>query len=136
MIPASEYKLEDLHQATSLLSQDSLVYPLSLAENIGLGYPDYVDDKEMVEEAAMQGGALDFTKKLSGGMDTVLDPSVDTFQINLCGNRTHPLCKEMQEIDKKMDISGGEKQRVVAYVFCCLLSIHNLIIYTLFFRSH
>jgi ABC-type multidrug transport system fused ATPase/permease subunit len=35
---ASDYRINDLHQATVILSQDSKLYPLSIAENIGPGF--------------------------------------------------------------------------------------------------
>lgn len=122
-LPSSDYKIDDLHQATALLSQDSTIYPLSLAENIGLGCEEYAGDMDMVTEAAKQGGALQFMGKFKEGMQTMLDPSIDTFQINLYGNHSHPLYKEMQKITKEIDISGGEKQRVVAYVPLLFLSV-------------
>lgn len=115
-LPSSQYNLEDLHGATSLLSQESLIYPLSLAENIGLGYPEHASDLEMVREAARQGGALNFMEKLADGMETTLEPSIEVYHRNLYGRLDHPLYMEMQKIKTNIDISGGEKQRIVAYV--------------------
>lgn len=116
-LPSSSYRIDDLHTATTLLSQDSLIYPLSLGENIGLGYPEYVDNEEMLREAAEKGGALEVVQKLKDKMETVLDPDVETFAIGLYGNKTHPLYQEMEKMRKPIDVSGGEKQRIVAYVF-------------------
>ncbi|KAH9484595.1 ATP-dependent lipid A-core flippase [Psilocybe cubensis] len=113
-LPSSDYKIDDLHQATALLSQDSTLYPLSLAENIGLGCEEYVHDMDMITEAAKQGGALQFTEKFKEGMQTMLDPCIQSVQRGLYGNHNHPLYKEMQTMKKQIDISGGEKQRVVA----------------------
>ncbi|KAF8967246.1 P-loop containing nucleoside triphosphate hydrolase protein [Flammula alnicola] len=113
-LASAEYRVEDLHEATTLLSQDSNIYPLSLGENIGLGYPAKVWDDELVTTAAKEGGALEFIAKLKDGMKTVLDPIIDTFQIHLYNNKTHPLYNDMEKIRKTIDISGGERQRVVA----------------------
>ncbi|KDR69213.1 hypothetical protein GALMADRAFT_256051 [Galerina marginata CBS 339.88] len=113
-LPSADYRIDDLHEATALLSQDNTIYPLSLGENIGLGYPERVLDDEMVTEAAEKGGALEVINKLKDGKETVLDPIVDVFQVNLYGNKTHPLYEEMEKLRKKIDISGGETQRVVA----------------------
>jgi hypothetical protein len=54
--------------------------------------------------------------KLKNGIQTSLDPHIETFHHNLYRNKTHPLYKEMEEVEKRIDISGGEKQRVVACV--------------------
>lgn len=113
-VPASEYRVQELHRATTLLSQDNLIYPLALRLNIGLGYPGKEDDQAMVDEAARQGGAAEFISKLEGGMDTNLDPGIECRPVNLRGNTSHPLYKEMERLRKKTEISGGEKQRIAA----------------------
>ena len=115
-LPSASYRIDDLHTATTLLSQDSLLYPLSVGENIGLGYPERVDDEDMIKEAAEKGGALEVIQKLKSGFDTELDPTIETFQIGLYGNKTHPLYEEMEKVRKPSDVSGGEKQRIVACV--------------------
>ena len=111
---SSDYRIKDLQQATVILSQDTSLYPLSLAENIGLGYPDFSFDKDMIIKAAQEGGALGFIQKLNKGMDTVLEPLLNIFSTNLYRNKTHPLYEEMENLEKKVDISGGERQRVAA----------------------
>jgi len=65
-------------------------------------------------EAAKEGGAFDFIQKLEKGINTVLEPLTDIITSNLHNNKTHPLYKEMEKIEKKSNISGGERQRVVA----------------------
>ncbi|KAF8163822.1 P-loop containing nucleoside triphosphate hydrolase protein [Crassisporium funariophilum] len=112
--PSSDYRVSDLHQATAILSQDNNLFPLSLAENIGLGYPAHSSDADMVAEALKEGGAFDFVEKLKDGINTELEPSSKTWSVNLYGNKSHPLYDEMQKIKKKIDISGGERQRIVA----------------------
>jgi len=69
---------------------------------------------EMIKEAAEDGGASEFIGKLKNGIQTSLDPHTESFHHNLYQNKTHPLYKEMEEMEKKLDISGGERQRVVA----------------------
>lgn len=113
-LPCAEYRINDLHEATALLSQDSNIYPLSLGENIGLGYPDCVSDSAMIADAARMGGSLEFIEKLEQGMQTTLEPYLNVWSQNLYGNPDHPLHKQMEEIEKDIDVSGGEKQRVVA----------------------
>jgi ABC-type multidrug transport system fused ATPase/permease subunit len=87
-----------------------------LAENIGLGYPECSSDIEMIEEASEEGGATEFMGKLKNGIQTSLQPHIETIHYNLSQDKTHPLYSEMEEMEKTIDISGGEKQRVVAYV--------------------
>ena len=114
---SSDYRVNDLRRATVILSQDTSIYPLSLSENIGLGYPAFSDNKDMIMEAAKEGGALEFMQKLNKGIETVLDPFLRVFALNLYRNKTHPLYEEMEKLDKKIDVSGGERQRIAAWVF-------------------
>jgi ABC-type multidrug transport system fused ATPase/permease subunit len=112
---SSDYRVNDLRRATAILSQDTSLYPLSLAENIGLGYPEFSSNNDMIIEAAKEGGALDFILKLNKGIDTVLDPLLDIYTTNLGRrNKFHPLYEEMEKLEKKIDVSGGERQRVAA----------------------
>ena len=112
--PSTDYIVSDLHEATALVSQDSQLYPLSLRENIGLGHHEKVRDENLVKQAAEEGGAAEFIAKLKDGMDTVLEPMIKAFEQNLYNNKSHVLYKEMEALRKKIDISGGERQKVVA----------------------
>ena len=112
--PSSDYRVNDLRRATVILSQDTSIYSLSLAENIGLGHPAFSSNKDMILEAAKEGGALEFIQKLNKGMDTVLDPLLKVFAVGLYRNRSHPLYEEMEKLEKRIDVSGGERQRVAA----------------------
>ncbi|KAF6749019.1 P-loop containing nucleoside triphosphate hydrolase protein [Ephemerocybe angulata] len=111
---AADYHIADLRQATVLLSQENKIYPLSFAENIGLGHLDSVHDMELVKKAAEQGGATEFISKLDTGYSTQLNQSADTISMNLHGKNDHPLHKEMEKLEKAVNISGGETQRLVA----------------------
>ena len=112
---SSDYCLNDLRRATVILSQDTSLYPLSLSENIGLGYPAFSSNKDMIIESAKEGGAFELIQKLNKGIDTVLDPLIDIWVMNLCRkNRTHPLYEEMEKLEMKIDVSGGERQRIAA----------------------
>jgi hypothetical protein len=68
----------------------------------------------MITEAAKEGGALEFIQKLNKGIDTALDPRMTICSINLSNNKAHPLYEEKEKLRKKIDISGGERQRVAA----------------------
>ncbi|TFK34271.1 P-loop containing nucleoside triphosphate hydrolase protein [Crucibulum laeve] len=113
-MPSSHYRMADLHHSTAVLSQDNHMYPLSLSENIGLGYVGHVDDASMISRAAELGGASSFISKLEKGIDTFLNPSLEQFAWNLQGKPDHPLSKELNSLEKTVDISGGERQRLVA----------------------
>ncbi|RXW25404.1 hypothetical protein EST38_g399 [Candolleomyces aberdarensis] len=112
--PADDYDLADLRRASTLLSQDNSIYPLSFAENIGLGCLDLAGDMDMIEKAAEQGGAAGFISKLDTAYNTVLDPGCGIVSMNLQGNADHPLQKEVDKLPKETKISGGETQRLVA----------------------
>lgn len=71
-------------------------------------------DREKIKEAAEQGGAAEFMTRLEDGMETILDPMNDVWEMNVPDDPEHPLQKQKQRLEKKLDISGGERQRVVA----------------------
>ena len=119
--PSTEYNVADLHQATTLLSQDSQIFPLTLAENIGLGFPEHFSDLEMIKEAATEGGAAEFIEELEKGYQTMLETFDSPFHMNLNGDRQHPLWVMSDKMTKKSDISGGQRQRVIACVLYALL---------------
>ena len=112
---SSDYRINDLRQATVILSQDSQLFPLSLGENIGLGYSPFSSDKNMIMEAAEEGDASGFIQKLSKGIETVLEPRIETMTFNMSSiNTDHPLYQELKKVQNQLDISGGERQRVAA----------------------
>jgi subfamily B ATP-binding cassette protein MsbA len=82
--PFSEYDVSELRSRMAWVSQDPVLYDLSLAENIRFGMA--VGD-DAVREAAEQAHVLEFSESLPEGLDT------------LCGERGGRL-------------SGGQRQRV------------------------
>lgn len=129
--PVSSFQLGSLRDATALLSQDHTLFPFSILENISLGRPDAELDETKVREAAVKGGAAGFVERLEGKYETVLQPIRTKSSIGLGAN--HPLMKELDEMERKTDVSGefvvstlravrsfciagGERQRLVAYV--------------------
>ncbi|KAJ7147109.1 P-loop containing nucleoside triphosphate hydrolase protein [Mycena crocata] len=109
------YYIADLRGATASLTQDHHLYPLSLAENIGLGNPEQVSDMNMITDAAKRGGADGFLSKMKEGFSTILDPKTVQYitSVDLLDTNT-PLAKEFSALKKTQDISGGERQRIVA----------------------
>ncbi|KAJ7069630.1 P-loop containing nucleoside triphosphate hydrolase protein [Mycena amicta] len=109
-----DYLIADLRSATASLTQDHHLYPLSLGENIGLGNPALMMDDAVITKAAEKGGASAFLAKLKDGFDTLLDPQADSYTMHVQASDGTPLAKEVELLEKKADISGGERQRVVA----------------------
>jgi len=114
--PATQYRIDDLHAATALLSQENKIYPFSLAKNIGLGYPDHIEDEKMILDAARQGGASKLIDNLKDGLHVSFNPCLELGHQNLSNKPLHPLYREMKELQKDVDVSGGEKQKIVASV--------------------
>ncbi|KAF9552397.1 P-loop containing nucleoside triphosphate hydrolase protein [Agrocybe pediades] len=112
--PATDYNSNHLQEATAVLSQDNKLYPFTLAENIGLGCPELVEDEEAILDAARKGGAVNVIRNLKDGLHTQLDPSIGLRHHNLIDKPHHPLYPEMERLQKKLDVSGGEKQKIVA----------------------
>ncbi|KAJ7505160.1 P-loop containing nucleoside triphosphate hydrolase protein [Mycena galericulata] len=108
------YKMADLRRATASLTQDHHLYPLSLSENIGLGNPDQVSEPSTILDAAKKGGAEGFVSKLKQGFSTILDQQTVQYTININHWDKTPIAKEAEKMKKTTDISGGERQRVVA----------------------
>ncbi|KAJ6578164.1 P-loop containing nucleoside triphosphate hydrolase protein [Mycena capillaripes] len=113
-LPIKNYRIADLRKVQAMLTQDHKLYPLTLAENIGLGNPDRVDDMEMVMQAADAGGAEEVIRRLTDGVQTVLTP-VNTARGAHLDKHKHRKLKEILDgLEKKAEVSGGEKQRLVA----------------------
>jgi ABC-type multidrug transport system fused ATPase/permease subunit len=111
-IPINKYRLSDLHKVQALLSQDHSLYPLTLAENIGLGNPDHINDMEMVLRAADAGGASELIKRLKDGVQTVLQPIQTAYGHQL--DKYKKLQSILENLEQENEVSGGEKQRLVA----------------------
>ncbi|KAJ6556425.1 P-loop containing nucleoside triphosphate hydrolase protein [Mycena capillaripes] len=111
-IPIKNYRLSDLRKVQAVLSQDLRLYPLSLAENIGLGNPDRFDNMEMILEAAEAGGASEVIEKLENGVQTTLNP-VQTAWSNQT-DKYKKLQTILEKLEQEAKVSGGEKQRLVA----------------------
>ncbi|KAF9021275.1 P-loop containing nucleoside triphosphate hydrolase protein [Hymenopellis radicata] len=110
-LPISHYRMRDLHDSTATLTQDHRLFPLSLGENIGLGHVAMVHDGDKIKDAAEMGGATHCIEKLEHKYETFLDPLNDAYGHQMPDDKEHPL---NVELEKTIELSGGEKQRVVA----------------------
>ncbi|KAK0464141.1 P-loop containing nucleoside triphosphate hydrolase protein [Armillaria novae-zelandiae] len=113
-VPISRYRMADLRRATATLTQEHSLFPLSLGENIGVGYADRVGDAEMIESSAEKGGASRCLRKLERGMETRLSTLNEAYGFNLPDDPEHPLQTELEKLQKNIELSGGETQRIVA----------------------
>ncbi|KAK7462807.1 hypothetical protein VKT23_007387 [Stygiomarasmius scandens] len=110
----TKYKLSSLRRAAAMLTQDHHLYPLSIKENIGLGFAEKMNDEDMIMDAARKGGAEDVIKRLGSGMDTVLDPKGYQFAYKVLTTDKTALAEKLKSLKKTGDVSGGERQRLVA----------------------
>ncbi|KAF8209317.1 P-loop containing nucleoside triphosphate hydrolase protein [Mycena galopus ATCC 62051] len=110
-----DYRLPDLRHATAALTQDHHLYPLSLRENIGLGNPAHVRNMDMIRTAARQGGAEEVIAKLGDGFETVLEhPRGVRWGNDVKKGDGTLLAEALEKMTKEADVSGGERQRLVA----------------------
>ncbi|MGA5702704.1 ABC transporter ATP-binding protein [Peterkaempfera bronchialis] len=78
------------HRRIAVIFQDFTRYQLTAAENIGMGRPDRLHDRDALRAAAERAGALELVEKLPHGLDTVLSA----------------------QYDGGTDLSGGQWQRI------------------------
>lgn len=113
--PAEYFKRFDLREATAVLSQDHTLFGgVSIAEDVGLGRWKAQQRRELIEQALYLGGATHLMNKLNAGADTVLSP-IQTKDLAY-HITSGPLKRMHDKIEKESSVSGGEKQRLVAYV--------------------
>jgi ABC-type multidrug transport system fused ATPase/permease subunit len=105
-LPIKNYRIADLRKVQALLTQDHKLYPLTLAENIGLGHPDHVDNIDMILQAAESGGADGVIKRQNDGVNTVLHP-VQTARGGHLDKYNHKKLKSILDgLEKKAELSG------------------------------
>ncbi len=85
-----EYDVDELRNGITVIFQDFARYDFSVADNIGVGYVDAMNDRPRIVQSAKSGGAHDMAMKLPNQYDTML-------------GRTY---------DEGVDLSGGEWQNV------------------------
>ncbi|KAJ3828062.1 P-loop containing nucleoside triphosphate hydrolase protein [Lentinula raphanica] len=109
-----QYKLAELRRSIATLTQDHLLFPLSIEENIGLGFPEAMTDKTLINKAAEMGGAQEILTKLNDGLNTVLDPVSIQYGARVQEDDDTDLAAALKNLKKKVEVSGGERQRLVA----------------------
>ncbi|KAJ7627421.1 P-loop containing nucleoside triphosphate hydrolase protein [Roridomyces roridus] len=112
-LPIKSYRLSDIRQVQAVLTQDHQLFPLSLAENIGLGSTENLHDMEMIRQAAEDGGAADVIEKMTDGIETTLSPATTAESQYLDKERHKDLQEFYDGLENSTDVSGGERQRLV-----------------------
>ena len=67
-----EYDLADLRRRMGVIFQDFVQYELTAGENVGLGNPEAIGDKEQIIAAAAKSGADEVIGQLPDGLETQL----------------------------------------------------------------
>lgn len=114
--PIGWYNPQDLWKASALLSQENELYPVTLFENIALGLPESSQNVASARDAAEKAGAWSVLEKLDRGLDTevVGFGHYSVISTGSSNDADHPLKKQQEELENNLNISSGEKQRVVA----------------------
>ncbi|KAL0575375.1 hypothetical protein V5O48_006588 [Marasmius crinis-equi] len=113
-VDIKDYQLSDIRRGIATLTQDHHLYPLSLRENIGLGSIDDMSNDDLIAEAARKGGAEQLIAKLEDGLDSVLNPKLRQYAALVDEGGNSPLARKFKELKKTSNVSGGERQRLVA----------------------
>lgn len=112
--PASSISTTDLHARSACLFQDFSKYPLTLAENVGLGQSDL--SLPALHDAIIKGGADGVLEKvgLEGRLNTTDVPDYEAASpLSPTGEKPAEDDKEAQvALIKGSSLSGGQWQRV------------------------
>lgn len=84
------YSKEDIYKHINMMFQNYIKYPLSIAENIGMGQVENMEDIERMKEVSRISGSAEFIRKTDKGYRTMLQ----------------------KEWTNGIDLSGGEWQRL------------------------
>lgn len=72
-VPIDEFDPDSLRRSVAVIFQNFVRYPLSAAENVGVGDAARLDDRAAIERALDAAGASDVITALPEGIDTILD---------------------------------------------------------------
>ena len=131
--PIQHYDLESLRSSITILSQEDVLYPLSYRDNFLMALGNSVSlvhgkrPMEMLEKAATMGGSSGIIHEQQEGFDSLFTPNNEAFErsfhvsISGCGHKfpsAAAIQVQQQEhpLRKPTKLSGGENQRVLAYV--------------------
>jgi len=110
--PIQHLQLTTYRQCVSTLPQEFTFFPMTVAENIGLGDPEHAEDYERVRKAADLGGALDFIEKdLPEGFQTRLKGPA-AFSLHTTDHRFAQWADKEVQKHRTTSLSGGQWQKL------------------------
>lgn len=112
-LPSNAYRLSDLRNSTALLTQDHNLFPLTVEENIGIGDPSDPWNLDKTKEAAELGGSAGFIQKLEEGYEERVGQKEEVTSSTVLFP-PGPVKDIFERLSKTSEISGGERQRLVA----------------------
>ncbi|KAL4245628.1 Type 1 protein exporter [Abortiporus biennis] len=133
--PSTSYISSSLFRSSALLTQDHNIFPVSMLENITIGDPDCEKGEEKTrraKESARLGGAIEAIEKIGAkkceyegegtsasktvgedGWNKIVQP-VQSIISSHWPMPNENLKEIMDNVEKQLDLSGGEKQRLAA----------------------
>ncbi|KAF8065377.1 P-loop containing nucleoside triphosphate hydrolase protein [Lyophyllum atratum] len=108
------YNTQVLRRAMTFLSQTDTAYPLSIRENLLVGFPYGQVDPRKLERAAEAGGCLDLLRNQG---DAVIDPPrivSQSFNQGAIGPEAMAFIQLHNQKGHAISLSEGQKQRMVA----------------------
>lgn len=115
--PIQNYKVQGLREAQAILRQDYQHFQsFTVAENIGIGLPERMDDISRIRRAAEQGEAASVVAELEAkqlpGFDADLKPLCTKTGTGIALEAASPLSKIYRAWEKDVELSGGQWQRL------------------------
>ncbi|EJU02174.1 P-loop containing nucleoside triphosphate hydrolase protein [Dacryopinax primogenitus] len=110
--PVQQFRLTAYRRLVSTLPQEFTFFPLTVAENIGLGDPEHAEDHDRILKAAESGGAIEFIERdLADGFRTRLKgPSA--FHIHSGDDRFSQWANKEVQKHRATSLSGGQWQKL------------------------
>jgi len=113
--PIQDYKVQGLREAQAILRQDYQHFrSFTVAENIGIGLSEHMDDISRIRRAAEQGEAASVVAELEAkqlpGFDADLKPL--STKTGTSVESTPSLSKLYRSWEKNVELSGGQWQRL------------------------
>ncbi len=121
---SNEYRSRDLRKATAILTQDHLLFPFSVAENIAMGDPDCEDTpekQERIRAAAKMGSATEVIGKLDNGLEEMTQRVKSAF----CSQYPvppGPLRDVVDKVERYAEFAGGYPTHIVFWGVFFLLN--------------
>ncbi|KAF8324015.1 P-loop containing nucleoside triphosphate hydrolase protein, partial [Clavulina sp. PMI_390] len=111
-VPICDWKGDDLRRSQAILYQNYYHYWTTIGENIGYGDIRQFENRQRIRKCAEAAGALSFIEKQPLGFDTQVYPRRSQWSETHKMKPDGPLEKKVQELERSLDLSGGQWQRL------------------------